>query len=549
MGVGTTAVLAPAILLAIGALFVAVLSRRAAAAVKSSEVRYRRLFESAKDGILILDVRAGAILDVNRFLIQLLGDSKEELLGKHLWEIGVFKDIAASKAAFETLRLQEYIRYDNLPLITKDGRKVDVEFVSNVYGEGGEQVIQCNIRDITDRKRLEAQSQQAQKMEALGRLAGGVAHDFNNLLTAIIGYGELALIRLDKDDPIRDSLEEIKKAGNRAAALTKQLLAFSRHQVLQPRVLDLNGVVADVAQMLRRLIGEDIELVTVYKSGTGNVTADEGQIEQLIMNLVLNARDAIPNGGRISLEVSSADLGQEHAYEDIAVRPGRYVLLTVSDNGVGMDRETQSHIFEPFFTTKEQGKGTGLGLAMAYGLAKQTGGTIEVHSELGIGTTVKVFLPIADEGIKLERAAGPDEKMLRGTETVLLVEDEEIVRKMARTILEMNGYTVLEARDPDEAAHIAEVQTQSIELMLTDMVMPRMNGWELARRLSPLRPNMRVLFMSGYVAESLLGKLIVTSEIPFIMKPFTPAALAPKVRDVLDAKEVQPLPREVIVSD
>jgi PAS domain S-box-containing protein len=386
--------------------------------------------------------------------------------------------------------------------------------------------------DITERKGLEIQVFQTQKLEAIGQLAGGVAHDFNNLLTVILGRCALLLLRLSPDASPRRDIDLIQKTAERAAALTRQLLAFSRKQILEPKVLDLNAVVPGIATMLQRLIGEDIELV--YRPGAelGRVKADPGQLEQVIMNLAVNARDAMPDGGRITVETGNVELGEHYARQHVGVQPGRYVMLAVSDTGIGMDVATQARIFEPFFTTKAPGKGTGLGLSTVYGIVKQSGGNIWVYSEAGRGTTFKVYLP------RVEDAAGSVQVIRpapgRGTESILLVEDEEEVRALAREILEGYGYTVFEARDVADAILIAERHTGPIHLLLSDVVMPQMSGRTLAERLAPLRPEMKALFMSGYTDNAIVHHGKLDSDASFVQKPFTPDALARKVREVLD---------------
>ena len=363
-------------------------------ALEVSERRYRRLFEAAKDGILILDVVTGKIVDVNPFLVELTGYSREHFLGRHLWEIGPFKDVAASRASFADLQAREYVRYDDLPLAASDGRRIDVEFVSNVYRVDDESVIQCNVRDITERKRtdnerqkLEEQLRASQKMEAIGGLAGGVAHDFNNLLSVILSYTEFALERAQKGDPLWNDLWEVKGAAERAKALTHQLLAFSRKQVLQPVPLSLNRVVEGIDRMLRHVLGEDIELALALAPDLGLTQADPSQMEQLLMNLVVNARDAMPDGGKLEIDTANVEIEEGYMARQMGATPGRYVQLSVTDTGFGMDGSTKSRIFEPFFTTKEMGKGTGLGLSTVYGIVKQSGGSIWVDSEPGRGTT------------------------------------------------------------------------------------------------------------------------------------------------------------------
>jgi CheY-like chemotaxis protein/two-component sensor histidine kinase len=372
-------------------------------------------------------------------------------------------------------------------------------------------------------------------MEAVGQLAGGVAHDFNNLLTVITGYSDLMLRRLDNESPFRSSLEEIKKAGERAASLTRQLLAFSRKQVLQPKVLQLNAIVADVDKMLRRLIGEDIDSLTLLEPSLGRIMADPGQIEQVILNLAVNARDAMPTGGKITIETANIFLNEEYARKHVAVQSGWYVMLAVSDTGCGIDAETQVRMFEPFFTTKEQGKGTGLGLSTVYGIVKQSGGNIRVYSELGKGTTIKIYLPRIDEVIESNEAHGAPAELPQGRETVLVTEDEEQVRQMIRMILEMNGYHVLETGGGEEALAIYKEHEGQIDLVMTDVVMPQMSGRELAQSLEVLHPGIKVLYMSGYTDDAIVRHGLLDHEIAFLQKPFTPDALMRKVREVLDA--------------
>jgi len=381
------------------------------------------------------------------------------------------------------------------------------------------------VQDITDRRRLEEQLLQSQKMEAIGRLAGGVAHDFNNLLTAIIGYADLLARRVQGTPRLEHNVAEILEAAERAAGLTRQLLAFSRKQVLQPRVLSLNATVSEMENMLRRLIGEDIQLLTRLDAGLGQVRADPTQIEQVILNLAVNARDAMPRGGTLTVETGNADLEE-----------GRFVMLAVSDTGVGMDAETRSRVFEPFFTTKEPGKGTGLGLAMVYGIVAQSGGTIRVSSEPGQGTTFRVRLPRVDEEVAVEGPRGAETPADGGTETVLVAEDEDGVRGLICEILQGLGYHVLEAPRPEAAIHTLAEGGPRVHLLLTDVVMPGMDGRQLAERLTALQPGLRVLYMSGYTGEAIAEHGVLDQGTQLLQKPFTPDALARKVREVLDQR-------------
>ncbi len=401
----------------------------------------------------------------------------------------------------------------------------------------GQREVVGSWSDVTERKRLEAQLLQSQKMESVGRLAGGVAHDFNNLLGVITGYGDLLQRDVGPRHPAFARVTEIRKAADRAAALTRQLLAFSRKQVLEPKVLDLNAVVADIEKMLRRLIGEDVQLVTVLGGDLGRVKADPGQMEQVIVNLAVNARDAMPEGGKLIIETGNVDLDAAYARGRPDARPGAHVMLAISDTGHGMDTETLSHMFEPFFTTKEQGKGTGLGLATVYGIVRQSGGHITVYSEPGHGTTFKVYLPRfaedEDEEVPMTRAAVA-EPAPSGTETILLVEDEASLRVMIREILESAGYEVLEGPTPEEALAAAGAHAATIHLVLTDVVLPRLSGRQVAEALRSSRPDVKVLFMSGYTDDAISHHGILDPGTHFIQKPFTTDGLLRRVRQVLD---------------
>ncbi|MGH7545568.1 MAG: ATP-binding protein [Gemmatimonadota bacterium] len=423
--------------------------------------------------------------------------------------------------------------------IRKDGKTIWVEQRNIPVRDDAGNVIAVEgiARDITERVQMEEQLRLSARLEAVGQLAGGIAHDFNNLLTAIKGNSELLLSDLGAGDPNRAEVEEIQKAADRAAALTRQLLAFSRKQVLQPRVLDLNAVVADVRQMLRRVIGEDVELATALDPALGRVRADPTQMEQILVNLAVNARDALPEGGKLTLGTANVELDEAYAATREVVRPGSYVKLSVSDNGFGMDRATQARIFEPFFTTKEKGKGTGLGLATVYGIVKQSGGYIWVYSEPGRGTTFKIYLPRVQAPAEPlpERAAGPAGPP-RGHETILLVEDEASVRALAARVLRKQGYRVLEAADGEAARRQLESESTSVDLLLTDAILPGASGRELADRARAARPDLKVLFVSGYTDDVIARHGVLEAGVEFLEKPFTPEALARRVRDVLDAR-------------
>lgn len=505
-------------------------------ALRESEAKYRGLFESVLEGVY-QSTPGGRLLTVNPGLVSMLGyDSVEELL-----QVDISRDLYINPEDRKLLlrKLEEDGEIRNFELLLKRKTGQPVIALNNsraIRDESGTvTAFEGTLTDITERRTLEDQLRQSQKMEAIGRLAGGVAHDFNNLMTAISGYSDLLLASMDPADPLRRDVEEIKKAGTRATALTSQLLAFSRKQVLQPRVLDLNAVVTEIQTMLRRLIGEDIELTTIADPHLGRVKADPGQIEQVILNLAVNARDAMPHGGKLTLETSNMEIDEKYASEHLDVQPGQYVMFAVADTGCGMPPEVQMRIFEPFFSTKEAGKGTGLGLATVYGIVSQSGGYIWVYSEPGKGSTFKVYLPRLTDAVLASEVRAPQSASPRGTETVLLVEDEGFLRDLARKVLEMNGYKVLQAASGAEAIEMCSSYGEPIHLLVTDVVMPRMSGGELAERLTQDMPALRVLYMSGYTDDSIVQHGILNEDMAFLQKPFTPTTLARKVREVLDA--------------
>ncbi|GEM_PF-1232407 len=509
--------------------------KRAEAARQAAEERYRDLFENANDIIYIHDLE-GNFTTINQTAERLIGYSRDEIAGMNLSQIIApdYQEFARKNTFDKVVSRSESAIY-GLEIVCKDGHRLPVEVSSRlIYEDGRAAGVQSVARDVSERRHLEEQLRQSQKMEAVGRLAGGVAHDFNNLLTAIIGYGHVALSRLDKNHQARDDIEEVKKAGERAAALTGQLLAFSRRQAFQPRAFSLNASIENMEKMLRRLIGEDIELVTRLDLQLGRVIADPAQIDQVIINLAVNARDAMPRGGKLTIEAKNIYLDRSYFDSHIETAPGQYVLLAVSDNGMGMDRETLSHIFEPFFTTKEEGKGTGLGLSTVYGIVRQNGGNVEVYSESGNGTTFNIYLPLAEETVRIEKPSASSAESLHGSETILVVEDEASVRALARLILEGNGYKILEASSGAEALTICQQREEEIALMLTDVVMPQMSGRELAEKLAAVCPAMKILYMSGYTDDAIINHGIPGAD-SFVSKPFSLETLARKVREALDA--------------
>jgi PAS domain S-box-containing protein len=505
-------------------------------ALRESEEKYHSLYASMSEGVALHEIlydESGSpsdyrILDFNPAFGSIFGLERERALGRKASEIletealshlDTYTKVVTSgqpasfQATFESMKKSFQISVSS----PTDGKFATL------------------FEDISERLRLEAQLFQAQRLESIGRLAGGVAHDFNNLLTAITGYSQMLLLQLETQSPMRGKLDLIKKAADRAAALTGQLLAFSRKQLLQPQVLELNALIANIDKMLRRIIGEDIELVTVFGPDIGRIKADPTQLEQVMLNLVINARDAMPNGGKIVVETSSVELDDAYARSHVTVAPGRYVMLAVTDKGCGMDAEVLKHIFEPFFTTKKKGKGTGLGLSTVYGIVKQSGGNIWVYSESGQGTTFKIYLPEVDDAVEQTKAEESPDEVSGGTETVLLAEDEEFVRKFVKDVLQRYGYTVLEAHHGSEALRIGLEHSGPIHLLLTDVVMPRMSGQQLAKQMATLRPTVKVLYMSGYTESAIVHHGVLDSAAAFVQKPFTGEALARRVREVLDS--------------
>jgi len=494
---------------------------------------------AAADAIVITD-RAGVIQWVNPAFTQLSGYTAEEAIGK------THRDLVRSgthapafyKELWETI-MAGRTWHGEIINRRKDGRLyTEEQVVTPILDASGAIMHFIAIKeDMTERLQLEAQFRQAQKMESVGQLASGIAHDFNNLLTVINGTSELVLEQVSQDDPVYADVQEIHRAGERAATLTRQLLAFSRQQILEPRVLSLDTVVAGTESLLRRLLGEDIDLVVVLTPDVGSVKADRGQIEQVMTNLAVNARDAMPQGGRLTIETQCVTIDKDVARQlGVTMLPGSYVLLAVSDSGVGMDEATRTRVFEPFFTTKGPGQGTGLGLSTVYGIVKQSHGFIWVYSEVGQGTSFKIYLPQVTEATDTDRPR-PTVASSSGTETILLVEDNAGLRKLATRLLEPAGYTVLGAATGEEALRLLERHEAPVHLLLSDVVMPGMSGRHLAERLAQTRPGMKVLYMSGYTGDTILRHGVLEAQTPFLNKPFTAAALLRKVREVLDSTD------------
>ncbi len=518
--------------------------RRLKDALHQSEEKYRQLWETSTDAVIFMD-RERRIQFANPAVRDVFGYAPEEVIGRDIAMLQPerlregHRDGVARYMKTGVKKLNW--RATELVGLRKDGTEVPIEIAFSDMEMEGKRWFVGFMRDITERKRAEEalrqseeQLRQSQKMEAIGKLAGGIAHDFNNLLTAIMGYSELLLGQMQPDSRERKNAEEIRKAAFRAAGLTHQLLAFSRRQMLTSKVLNLNAVVMDLEPMLRRLIGEDIELKIVPGPALGHVQADPSQIEQIILNLVVNARDAMPRGGTLTIETANVELDEACAGQQGTFRPGPYVLVAVSDTGCGMDAPTQARVFEPFFTTKEPGKGTGLGLSTVYGIVKQSGGYVWVYSEPGLGTTFKVYLPRVTH--EPDRGAAEAERppLLRGTETILLVEDEEVVRGLVDDVLTGNGYRVLVASHSDEGFRLSGQHEGPIHLLVTDVVMPGMSGRELAERLASSRPTMKVLYISGYTDDAVVRHGVLVERTAFLQKPFTPDALLRKVREVLE---------------
>jgi len=506
---------------------------RSAEALRQSHRLLHSIMEGANEVVFVKDL-LGRYLMINTPGAQMLGLTVPEVIGKSDADLFLPDTARAIQLAdaqvIQSLKAQTY----ELTMNVSGATRFFLSTKSPYLGPQGELIGLIGVSlDVTDRRKLEEQLRQTQKMEAIGTLSGGIAHDFNNLLTVIKGYTGLVLDEL-QEERLRVLIGHIDQAADRAASLTRQLLAYSRRQVLQPKVINLNSLVVNLDKMLQRLIGEDIEMKSVIEPSLGSARADPGQIEQVIMNLVVNARDAMPRGGNLTLETANIDLDQTYARDHAGVLPGRYVMLAVSDTGIGMDPETQTHVFEPFFTTKVMGRGTGLGLSMVYGIVKQSEGLIEVYSEAGHGTTFKIYLPRVGEPAEILSEKPLPAVPIRGTETILLVEDDSQVRELAGSVLTACGYTMLLADSALAVISKCDEHRGAIHLLLTDVVMPRSGGREVAKQVTARRPGIKVLYMSGYTADAIVHHGVLDAGTSFLQKPFTPASLASKVREVLD---------------
>jgi two-component system, cell cycle sensor histidine kinase and response regulator CckA len=502
-------------------------------ALRKSEEKFSRAFRASPAAITIADLKTGLYLEVNGTFEQITGYQRDEVIGKSWDEMGMWTDPSNRDEAVKRLLEDGSLRNWEFSFCKKNGDVGNGLISAELIEIDGHPCAITATIDITERLHLENQLRQAQKLESIGRLAGGVAHDFNNLLTVINGYSDFLTTGLDRTSPLWFSANEIRKAGERAASLTKQLLAFSRKQVIEPKRLDLNTTIRDSERMLQRLIGEDIALVTRLDPTLGQVMADPEQVHQVMMNLVVNARDAMPDGGSLDISTVNVDLTENEASIQPDAKPGRYVVMMLTDSGTGMDEKTRQRIFEPFFTTKAPDKGTGLGLSTVYGIVQQSGGWIDVSSELGVGTSFKLYLPRIGEGSvdeqrEVSRIEGP-----HGGETILVVEDQAAVRQLTIAILKGYGYPILEAANGDEALDIAQKYSGEIHLLFTDVVLPGINGRELSERMKTLRPKLKVLFTSGYTSNVIAHRGVLDSGLAYIAKPFTPDKLAAKVREIL----------------
>ncbi len=509
-----------------------------------SERQLRTIIEHAPEAMLIMDLRAGHCVDVNENAVALFGYPREELLQLDFLELSPPHQSDGRDSAAAARALVDEVLAGRSPCVEwmqrdANGRGIPCEVRLVKLPSAGGTLVRASVTDIRERKRLQAQSLQAQKMESVGRLAGGIAHDFNNLMTAAIGYADLALASLPEGDAATADVREIRETAERAASLSHQLLAFSRQEIIEPRVLDLNQLIGKTERILRRLIGDEREFVTSLAAEPCLVRVDPGQFEQVLINLAVNARDATPAGGRITIATAHVDTDDRAAEDSAGGAPGPQILLAVSDNGSGMTDEVRAHLFEPFFTTKPVGAGTGLGLATCYGVVQQAGGMIQVESERGRGSAFTIHLPRPEEPIAPAPAQGDPQQPARGTETLLVVDDEPAVRAVTVRALRASGYAVIEAPNGEEALRVAAATSERIDLLLTDVVMPHMGGADLAAKLRAARPGTAVLFTSGYTEDAVVRREVGAEAIAYLAKPFSPASLSAKVREVLDAAGVR----------
>jgi two-component system cell cycle sensor histidine kinase/response regulator CckA len=505
------------------------------ARLTASEQRYRGLLENANDALAVLSPN-GVVREMNQRWAEIVGVPREQLIGRRVSDFATSDNEAEAVANFDTAGASSDSRSGTVKIATATGSHLLMELSRSSIEVGGERLVLTIGRDVTEQRQLEERLRQAQKLEVIGQLAGGVAHDFNNILTAILGFCELLLMDMLPENCSREDVFQIQAAGERAAGLTRQLLAFSRKQILHASVLDINGVIVTMEPMMRRLIAAHVDLVLSLQHDLATIRIDPTQLEQIVINLVVNAADAMPRGGKVTVETANVYLDENYQRHHLPVKPGDYVMLAVSDTGIGMDSATIQQVFEPFFTTKEIGKGTGLGLATVYGIVKQSGGDIWVYSEPGHGSAFKIYLPAVTGAVSVavQRIAA-SEVVRPGSETILLVEDDVAVRRLARIALERTGYRVIEAGNPKEALAVASKDGSAIDLLLSDLIMPESDGPPLFERLAKIHPDVRVLYMSGYADEAVVRHGVITENTPFLQKPFTPLALSGKVRDVLDA--------------
>jgi PAS domain S-box-containing protein len=505
---------------------------RAETALRSAEQKFSKAFRNNPEGMTISTLEDGRFIDANDAFLKMLEYQPSELIGQTIGDLNIWENLEERTALLEKLKAEHSLHNESTTFRTKSGKIRQIQLSAEIIPLAGETCLLAVMRDVTEQKTLEEQFRQAQKMEAVGRLAGGIAHDFNNLVAVILGYSEFIGSEVPSDSPVQRYLEPIQKAAKSAAGLTSQLLAFSRRQVLQPRVLNLNTTVSEAERMLRRLLGEDIEVSIVADPGLGNVNADPGHILQVLMNLAVNARDAMPNGGKLSITTANSEFSEGSMIDGVGIPPGAYVKLTVRDTGIGMDPETSSQIFEPFFTTKPAGKGTGLGLATVYGIIKQSEGYIFVQSAPGLGTAFDILLPRVFARVE-KTVEKPPEFQEPASGTVLLVEDEPLVRDLLNETLKNAGYAVVAAENGAEALQAAGRLQGNIDLLLTDVIMPEMNGPDLASWLLSARPGMKVLYMSGYTDDKLGPLDTADPEVPILQKPFGREELLEKVRHVM----------------